>query len=220
MPNEQITVMISGVHLLVQSLWQIPIICFTDSGMIKLHEQQVFKSCRSWNFFCLSSWKIATGLKKKYRPMQASVKCSKIWFNRRSLVGKGNIQKALCCTALSSRGHGQWDALMELWKVSNMNFYIFFSTGHAEKLCDECQLLWGLKIKKEKKLTRKSLPAANKYHYKVFLQVRGKFRTSAASRSSCGMKVEIITFESSEDKKQNFKNVWALETEVINASQC
>lgn len=60
----------------------------------------------------------------------------------------------------------------------------FFSTGHAEKLCDECQLLGGFKIKTEKKLTRNSLPAGNKYHYKMFLQVRERFRSSAASRSS------------------------------------
>lgn len=34
--------------------------------------------------------------------------------NRRLLVGKENIQQALCCTALSTMGHGQWDALIEL----------------------------------------------------------------------------------------------------------
>lgn len=193
-----------------------PIICFTDSGMVKPHEQYPSPADPGTSLVYLLGRR--PQIKKMYSNA-SKFQMSKITINRRLLVGKENIQQALCCTALCTTGHGQWDALMEPWKVSNLNFYVFFSTGHTGKLYEEYQLSWDFNIKREKKWTRESLPAGNKYYYKMFLQVRGKFKSSAASRSSCGTKVKIIMFESSEDKKQNFKNISTLGTGVPNASQ-
>lgn len=140
--------------------------------------------------------------------MQASFKCSKTLFNRRLLAGllKGTSKK-LCAAlylVLGTWSMGRSNRMVKGVKYLFLHIFHHWTDRKALWRMPAVVRFWDWK---GKKLPRKSLPASNKYHYKMFLQVRGKFRSPGACRSSWGMEAKIITFESSEDKKQNFKNI-------------